>query len=56
LLVGQDWVSPLDFWRLPPGQIWWIIDAKMPPEKAASADTTARLKKLLADSRARDQT
>ena len=28
--MGQGWVSPADFWRLAPGEIWWIIDAKTP--------------------------
>jgi hypothetical protein len=26
--VGQGWVSPSEFWQLPPGEIWWLIDAK----------------------------
>jgi hypothetical protein len=30
-LVGCGWVSPVDFWRLHPFEIWWLIDAKKPP-------------------------
>ena len=30
LCVGQKWVSAADFWTLPPGEIWWLIDAMMP--------------------------
>ena len=33
--MGQGWVSPADFWRLAPGEIWWIIDAKTPKGGAA---------------------
>ena len=27
LFVGQKWITPSDFWSLPPGEVWWIIDA-----------------------------
>jgi len=32
LCVGQDWVSPGEFWTLAPGELWWLIDAKMPKD------------------------
>ncbi len=38
LTVGNDWVSAADFWRMAPGAVWWLIDAKMPPE-AKSRDS-----------------
>ena len=44
LLVGQGWVSPAEFWRLAPGEIWWLIDAKMP--KAAPGVTPADLEDM----------
>lgn len=32
LCVGQKWVSPAEFWALPPGEVWWLVDAMMPRE------------------------
>jgi hypothetical protein len=58
--VGQSWVSPVDFWRLAPGEVWWIIEAHKPKD---GADRTrlandpqerARLKKILDEARAED--
>ncbi|WP_318339718.1 hypothetical protein [Defluviimonas sp. D31] len=25
-------MSPAEFWRLPPGELWWVVDARLPPE------------------------
>jgi hypothetical protein len=30
LLVGRKWVTREEFWTLPPGELWWIVDAMMP--------------------------
>mgnify|MGYP007003138083 CR=1 FL=1 len=37
VIVGQGWVGPSDFWRMPPGEVWWLIAAKT-PEQASVAD------------------
>lgn len=36
MLVGAGHVQPRDFWRLAPFEIWWIIDAHKPNDKAAN--------------------
>lgn len=33
--MGQGWASPSEFWAMPPGEIWWLIDARTP---ASSVD------------------
>lgn len=38
-LIGQGWVTPADFWKLRPGEVWMIFKSKAPPaenEKWAS--------------------
>jgi hypothetical protein len=30
--VGQKWVTPSEFWAMPPGEIWWLVEANEPPE------------------------
>jgi hypothetical protein len=30
MLVGQGWVSPSEFWAMPPGSVWWLIESKTP--------------------------
>lgn len=32
-VVGAELVSPWEFWRLPPGQIWWIIAHRLEQQK-----------------------
>ncbi|MGB0855293.1 MAG: hypothetical protein ACPGSI_18490 [Pikeienuella sp.] len=31
-MVGNEWVSPVDFWRMSPGQVWWAIEARIPQD------------------------
>lgn len=38
LTVGNDWVSAIDFWRMTPGQVWWLIAAKMPDDSSESSE------------------
>lgn len=38
LIVGQGWASPGEFWRMAPGELWWLIDAKMPEGDGAAPD------------------
>lgn len=32
--MGREWVKPGEFWALTPGEVWWLIDARMPKPKA----------------------
>ena len=43
LFVGKGWVSRAEFWALPPGEVWWILDAHLPPERDAPQDQNERL-------------
>lgn len=43
ICVGQGWVSRDEFWRLPPGEVWWLMDAHIPPEKETPGAQTERL-------------
>jgi hypothetical protein len=36
--VGQKIVPREEFWRLPPGEIHWLIEAHFPPEKRGETD------------------
>ena len=29
-LVGAGFVSSVDFWKMHPFELWWLIEAKMP--------------------------
>lgn len=33
--VGQKWVTPGEFWAMPPGELWWLLDAMAPKQTAA---------------------
>lgn len=46
-LVGNDWVSPSEFWKMPPGLFWWIIDAKTPPEQRDKPQMYAELRAMI---------
>lgn len=46
LLVGQGWVSPTEFWNLAPGEVWWIIEARM-PRNGLSMEDADRLLEML---------
>lgn len=35
LCVGQKWVTPSEFWAMPPGELWWLVDAMTPKGLAA---------------------
>nr|WP_170540974.1 hypothetical protein [Ruegeria arenilitoris] len=47
MLVGQGWVSRAEFWTLPPGELWWLLDAHIPPEKETPADQNERLFQMM---------
>lgn len=47
LLVGQGWVAPLDFWKLSPGQVWWIIDAKTPEKTKTHGRDMAEVRRMV---------
>jgi hypothetical protein len=54
VLVGAGWVSPSEFWRLSPGEVWWIIDARTPREVKEKSEGMAELRQMLKDARSRD--
>ena len=31
--MGQGWVTPEQFWKMHPQEVWWLIDAKRPPKR-----------------------
>lgn len=45
--MGQGWAARHEFWEIPPGEIWWLVDAHIPPEKREDPDRDARLLRLL---------
>jgi hypothetical protein len=38
--VGQKWVTPGEFWAMPPGELWWLVDAMMPKAGLSAADAS----------------
>ncbi|MEM9522754.1 MAG: hypothetical protein AAF982_01965, partial [Pseudomonadota bacterium] len=60
IFIGRGWVSREEFWRLPPGEIWWIMDAHLPPEKfdetpaAQKERLYQRLKAAIAEAEEKD--
>jgi len=32
-MVGAGWVSPSDFWKMHPDELWWLYQSKMPTLK-----------------------
>jgi len=54
LLVGQGWVTPLDFWKLTPGQVWWIIEAKTPETVKTRGDDMAEVRKMVKAAKAKE--
>ena len=38
LCVGQKWVTRGEFWTMPPGEVWWLIDAMMPKDQRHDID------------------
>jgi len=54
LLVGQNWVSPLDFWKLAPGQVWWIVEAKTPKHVQTRGSDMTELRQMVKASKAKE--
>ncbi len=54
MLVGNDWVTPLEFWKLTPGQVWWIIEAKMPKSVKTRGEDMAELRKMVKAAKAKE--
>ena len=54
MLVGQGWVTPLEFWKLPPGQVWWIIDAKTPEVVKTRGDDMAEVRRMFKAAKAKE--
>ena len=53
IAVGNGWVSPSEFWQMPPGEIWWLLDAKTPPEKRDKPNAMRELYDMLKAHQAR---
>ncbi|WP_225029429.1 hypothetical protein [Xinfangfangia pollutisoli] len=47
LVVGQGWIGAAEFWTLPPGQIWWVIDDRLPQGAAGALSDRAEMLTLL---------
>jgi len=48
LFIGADWCTPSEFWRLRPGEVFWIIHAKT--QAASESDKWAELYDILKES------
>lgn len=33
VFVGTFGYTPSEFWKLAPGELWWVLEAKLPPKK-----------------------
>ncbi len=53
-MVANDWVSPIDFWNIPPTQIWWIIEAKMPEKAKTRHSDMSELAKMVKAAKAKE--
>lgn len=53
-MVGQGWVSGYEFWRMAPGQVWWMIDAKMPKQATQKQEDLREMVKLLKEAKAQE--
>jgi hypothetical protein len=49
--VGADWVSPSEFWRLAPGEVWWLIDAHTP----RNHNRLDGLREMIAEAKAKER-
>lgn len=38
--VGCGWITPSDFWRMHPDEIWWLYKAKTEKTKSESLELT----------------
>ncbi|HEY0276298.1 MAG TPA: hypothetical protein VGC31_09555 [Paenirhodobacter sp.] len=55
VVVGQGWVGAAEFWTLPPGQIWWVIDDRMPQGAAQAVSDRAEMLRMLREAKRREQ-
>ncbi len=47
VVVGQGWVQAPDFWRMAPGQVWWLVEDKTPQEHKARAGDMREIVKMV---------
>jgi len=52
--VGAEWVSPLEFWKMPPGQLWWLIRARLPKKAQSKQQANGSLYRMLKEAKARN--
>jgi hypothetical protein len=45
--VGNDWVSSPEFWKMAPGQVWWLIEAKTPDHVKTRGDDFAEVRRMI---------
>lgn len=55
ILVGQGWVGAAEFWTLPPAQLWWIIEDKLPERARDSVESRSEMLRMLREARRREQ-
>ena len=55
MAVGNDWLSPVEFWKTPPGLFWWIYEAKLPPEKREKPALYGELRKMIDAAKAKEK-
>jgi len=47
-------ISPLDFWSMSPGQVWWLVRAKQKSKDTPDANRNADLYRLLKEAKAKN--
>lgn len=52
ILVGQGWVSPVEFWALPPVQAWWIVADRMPAQTLQAREDRDEMLRMLRKAKA----
>lgn len=56
MIVGQGWCGPTEFWSLPPAQVWWIIEDRMPQGAASGRTDRDAMLKMLREAKRRGKT
>lgn len=54
LIVGNDWAQPSEFWRLRPGEVWWLIAGHIPEKTVTDDDARRRRIALYREAKAKE--
>ena len=54
LAVGAGWVSAPEFWKMKPGQFWWLYRSKMPKTVRTMPDEIAEIRQMVKDAKAKE--